>query len=54
MFVCLFDDDTVAMVDDVYCDIGDRKNAFFIDVNGNKINFRGIVIDVLNFLDEWE
>jgi hypothetical protein len=37
MFVCLFDDDTVAMVD---------------DVNGYKVNFRGIVIDVLNFWDE--
>jgi hypothetical protein len=54
MFVCLFENDTVAMVDDAYCDIGDRKNAYFIDVNGNKVNFRGIVIDVLNFWEEWQ
>ncbi len=54
MFVCLFEDDTVAMVDDISCDIGDRKNAFFLDVNGKKIFIRDIVIDVLNFWDEWQ
>jgi hypothetical protein len=54
MFVCLFEDDTVAIVDDISCDIGDRKNAYFLDANGNKVFYRGIVIDVLNFLDEWQ
>jgi hypothetical protein len=38
MFVCLFDDGTVGV----------------LDVNGYKVNFRGIAIDVLNFWDEWQ
>lgn len=54
MFICLFDNDTVAMVDDVYCDIGNLKTGYFLDVNGDKVFYRGIVIDVLNFWNEWD
>lgn len=54
MFICLLEDETVVQIDDVYCDIGNLKTGFFLDENGNKVFYRGIVIDVLNFWNEWE
>lgn len=52
MFVCLFENDTVAAVDDDQCEIGDFKTAFLHDENGNKKLFSGVVIDILDFYKE--
>jgi hypothetical protein len=53
MFVCLFDNDTVMTVDDVYCDIGNIKTGFSFDCNGVKVFYRGMVVDILQFYDDW-
>ena len=53
MFICLLADHSVINVDGVYCDIGNIKTGFLFDKNGNKVIKRGLVVDILQFYEDW-
>lgn len=53
MFICLLNDDSVIQVDDDYCDYGNFKTGYYFDDNGNKVIKRGLVVDILQFYDDW-
>lgn len=53
MFVCLLEDESVIYVEDTYCDIGNFKIGYLYDENGKKVEKWGILVDILQYYDDW-